>query len=260
MLMVISPAKSLDETELIDMPSSGVYFAEESQQLIKQLQKLNVVAIGDLMGLSEKLAQLNYNRFQNWQLPLSTANPATKQAIFLFKGDVYQGMSVASLSAIEIDYLQQNLVILSGLYGAIKPLDLILPYRLEMGSNFANSKGKNIYDFWGNKITDWLNLQLKTNEVLINLASNEYFRVINKKQLKAKIITPIFKDYKNGNYKIISFYAKKARGLMASFAACNKIQDSEELKQFDLAGYKLDSKESTPEQWVFKRKHLKMMP
>ena len=253
MLMVISPAKALDESELVNLPFSQSAFVEESADLISQLQSLDVVAIGELMKLSEKLAELNYNRFQDWSLPLDKTNAKAKQAVFLFKGDVYQGLSIASLSETEQSYLQKNLRILSGLYGGLKPLDLILSYRLEMGTKFENNNGKNLYQFWGDKITDWINQQ--ESEVLINLASNEYFKVINKKQLNAKIITPVFKDYKNGQYKIISFYAKKARGLMARYAAQNNIQDASELKQFDLDGYQFNPQESNDTEWLFLRKN-----
>ena len=252
MLMVVSPAKALDESELVNLPFSQSAFVKESADLISQLQSLDVVAVAELMKLSEKLAELNYSRFQDWSLPLDKTNPKTKQAVFLFKGDVYQGISPNTLSVTELSYLQENLRILSGLYGAMKPLDLILPYRLEMGTKFENNKGKNLYLFWEDKITDWLNEQEK--DVLVNLASNEYFKVINKKKLKAKIITPIFKDYKNGKYKIISFYAKKARGLMARYAAQNQIQTVTELKQFNLNGYQFSSTESTDSEWIFKRK------
>lgn len=252
MLMLVSPAKKLDESDLVNLPSSKVGFSAESADLISQLQSLDVVGVGELMKLSEKLSELNYNRFQNWSLPLDNTNANTKQAVFLFKGDVYQGISATTLSATELYYLQRHLCILSGLYGAVKPLDLILPYRLEMGTKFKNNKGNNLYEFWGNKITDWLNHQ--EQEIIINLASNEYFKVIDKKQLKAKVITPIFKDYKNGQYKIISFYAKKARGLMARYAAQNKINNPAHLKQFDLEGYKFNLESSTELDWVFTRK------
>ncbi len=198
MLIIVSPAKALDESELVNLPYSKSDFLAESADLVSQLQSFDVVGISELMKLSEKLSELNYNRFQNWALPLDKANPKAKQALFLFKGDVYQGISAGTLSETELDYLQNHLRILSGLYGALKPFDLILPYRLEMGTKFANTKGKNLYEFWGDKITDWLNEQnqKQAQSVLINLASNEYFKVINAKKLKAKIITPIFKDYK----------------------------------------------------------------
>lgn len=252
MLMIVSPAKALDESELVNLPFSESVFNRESADLISQLKRLDVVQVGELMKLSEKLSELNYNRFQDWSLPLDNTNANAKQAVFLFKGDVYQGISANTLSATELAYLQKKLRILSGLYGGLKPLDLILPYRLEMGTKFENSKGKNLYQFWGDKITDWLNQQ--ETEVLVNLASNEYFKVINKKKLTAKIISPVFKDYKNGQYKIISFYAKKARGLMAYYAAKNNIQNPEDLKQFDLEGYQFSPNESTELQWLFTRK------
>lgn len=257
MLMVVSPAKALDES-IVDaqIPSSEGTFLSESQILLEQLKPMGPSDIGNLMGLSEKLSELNYQRFQDWQLPMGSET--ARQAVYMFKGDVYQGLDVRSLDKKSVDYLQSHLRILSGLYGALKPLDMMLPYRLEMGTALKTPKGKNLYEFWGSQITDWLNEQFEASgsRVLVNLASNEYFKVIQKKQLRADVITPQFKDWKNGQYKMISFYAKKARGLMARYAAMNKIEQVEDLKYFDYEGYQFSPELSSETNWVFTRKQV----
>lgn len=254
MFMLISPAKALDETPLHRrVKATQAAFLDQAQDLIQQLQPLTPQEVGQLMHLSDALSELNFERFQAWQLPF---NDTAKPALFLFKGDVYQGVEVETLSDQGLNYLQTHLGILSGLYGALKPLDVMLPYRLEMGTAFANTKGKNLYQFWGNQVTDWVNnaLAQSGNAVLVNLASNEYFKVIQPKAINAEIITPIFKDWKNGQYKIISFYAKKARGLMARYAADHQVQDVEQLKNFDYEGYGFDANLSTQKDWVFTRR------
>lgn len=254
MLFVISPAKALDESPVAStIEASEAAFLPESEQLISALKQLGPVDIQQLMGLSEKLADLNYQRFQRWQLPFDTE--AAKQAVLLFKGDVYQGLEAATLDQKALDYCQTHLRILSGLYGLLKPLDRILPYRLEMGTAFATEKGKNLYEFWGTQLTDALNAQLETESShwLINLASNEYFKAIQPKQLRANVITPQFKEWKNGRYKIISFYAKRARGLMARYAAVNQLTNPEDLKYFDWEGYQFDANLSSETNWVFTR-------
>jgi len=253
MLMLISPAKSLDmQANYPTIKTTEIQFLEDSQELIDQLQELNPEEIKNLMGISEKLAELNYQRFQDW---VAKGAEFECPALFAFKGDVYQGIAVDNFQQDDIAYAQKNLRILSGLYGLLRPLDKMQAYRLEMGTKFNNTRGANLYHFWGDKITNLVNQELDATQSmeLINLASNEYFKALKKKELKQKIITPIFKDYKNGKYKIISFYAKKARGMMVAFAVKNKIQKAEQLKEFDTAGYYFSIEESSETEWVFLR-------
>ncbi len=255
MLMLVSPAKSLDESTPVQTPlHTQAVLLKEAAQLIEALQLIGPEEIGQLMHISEKLSELNYQRFQDWQLPFPPE--LAKQAAWLFKGDVYQGLDAYSLSEQKIDYLQSHLRLLSGLYGLLKPCDDMLPYRLEMGTQFANQKGKDLYSFWGAKITELLNAELaqQNSKTLVNLASVEYFKVVKPKLLNARIITPIFKDWKNGKYKIISFYAKRARGLMARYAADNLLENAEELKLFDVDGYGFDAESSSETDWIFTRK------
>ncbi len=256
MLFLLSPAKSLDEAT----PAPVHQYTEptllnHSTKLIKQLQLLSPQEIASLMHLSDKLALLNFKRYATFQIPFTLEN--AKQALFLFKGDVYEGMSAYHLSEQEIVYIQDNTAILSGLYGVVRPLDLIQPYRLEMGTKFATSKGKDLYAFWGDIITNEINkLADKLNsQSIVNLASNEYFKAVIPQKLKLPVITPVFKDKKQGQYKIISFYAKRARGLMVRFAAQHKITNVHDLKNFDLEGYQFDEKNSTTDQWLFLRAH-----
>ncbi len=256
MLTVISPAKSLDyETPIKTKKFSEPDFLDESETLIEELRELSPPDIESLMKISPKLADLNYGRFLNWQRPFDTDN--ARQSIFAFTGDVYQGLDNHSFKAKDVDFCQKHLRILSGLYGLLRPLDLMQAYRLEMGTKFENNRGKNLYAFWGEQITDKLNDELKKqkSDVLINLASNEYFKSVKPKQLNATIITPNFKDLKNGQYKIISFYAKKARGLMAAYIMKNGITDPEKLKAFDSEGYYFSPEQSTDTDWIFLRDH-----
>lgn len=256
MLIVISPAKTLDfETPGHSTIYSEAKFLKESKLLIKELRKLKVDEIADFMGISPKLALLNFERFLQWQLPFTKKN--AKQALLAFKGDVFTGINAASFSDEDFKRSQTDLRILSGLYGVLNPMDLIQAYRLEMGKKLKSPKGDNLYQFWDGKITNSINQSLNENnhKELINLASNEYFKSINKKKVKAEIVTPTFKDLKNGEYKMISFYAKKARGLMTRFIIQNKITDPNDLKAFDLDGYMYNpalSKELEP---VFTRDH-----
>lgn len=255
MLMVVSPAKALDEATPVqtDLRTEGA-FNTQAAELIDELQAIGPVEVGQLMHISDKLAELNYERFQDWKLPFPADK--AKQAAWLFKGDVYQGLDAYSLDDASIEYIQNHLRILSGLYGLLKPCDDMLPYRLEMGTKFTNKKGKDLYTFWDKKITDLLNQQLAESgsQTLVNLASNEYFKAVKKKSLNGRIITPIFKDWKGGKYKIISFYAKKARGLMARYAADHKIENAEGLKSFDTDGYQFNAEMSSETDWVFTRK------
>lgn len=256
MLIVISPAKTLDfDTPTTSNIHSDAEFTKDSAQLIKVLRKLKVDDISDLMGISPKLAQLNFERFHEWHLPFNEEN--AKQALLAFKGDVYTGIDATTFTNNNFERAQTNLRILSGLYGVLKPMDLIQAYRLEMGKKLENRRGDNLYQFWGDKITKSINQTLKENDHqhLINLASNEYFKSIKGKKVKAEIITPGFKDLKNGEYKMISFFAKKARGLMTRFIIQNEITNPEDLKAFDLDGYIYNpnlSKENAP---IFTRDH-----
>lgn len=252
MLMVVSPAKTLDyESELPTDQFTQPDMLNEAQELIEQLKELSPSQVASLMGLSDKLADLNVGRFAHWSQPFTPEN--ARPAMFAFKGDVYTGLDAYSFKKADIDFAQKQLRMLSGLYGLLKPLDLMQPYRLEMGTKFKNHRGDNLYQFWGDTITEKLNAEMKEGEVLLNLASNEYFKSVNKKALKGQVITPVFKDEKNGQYKIISFYAKKARGLMAAYVIKNRIKDAEKVKAFDVAGYRFSEEMSKPTEWVFIR-------
>lgn len=254
MLIVLSPAKSLDfETPSIAKISTTPAFASEALSLVKLARKLSCSQIAELMDISPSLAQLNADRFFAWSE--SPDKDKIKQAVLAFNGDVYDGLDAKNLNAKQFDYLQKHLNILSGLYGLLRPLDLIQAYRLEMGSRMANSFGHNLYSFWGAKITDALNerAQNQNSKVLVNLASEEYFKSITPKNLTVPVITPVFQDFKNGKYKIISFYAKKARGLMVRYCAEHKIEQVEKLKSFKTDGYAFCEEESDQQRWVFRR-------
>lgn len=255
MLTVISPAKTLD----FDTPShtkkhTQPRFLAQSEKLIEQLKKLSSQEIASLMSISDKLAGLNMARFQQWQTPFTEDN--AKQAILAFKGDVYTGLDAETLDEKGLDFAQQHLRVLSGLYGVLRPLDLMQPYRLEMGTSFQNDAGRDLYTFWGDQLQKSLEAEPALEDgILINLASNEYFKAVNAKKLKATIITPVFKDWKNGQYKMISFYAKKARGLMSRYIIDHQIDSPEKLKQFDSEGYRFSAEMSQKNDWVFIRDH-----
>ncbi|WP_237386827.1 peroxide stress protein YaaA [Xenorhabdus sp. Sc-CR9] len=254
MLITISPAKTLDyESTLPTEKYSQPELLEESQQLIDVCQTLTPSQISSLMSISDKLAGLNAARFGEWQPNFSPEN--ARQAILAFKGDVYTGMQAETFSAEDFDFAQTHLRILSGLYGVLRPLDLMQPYRLEMGIKLENPRGKDLYKFWGDRITENLNAALKQqgDDVLVNLASDEYFKSVNSKKLAAKIIKPVFLDEKNGKYKVISFYAKKARGLMSRFIIQNQLADPVRLVEFNLEGYAFDESLSKGNELVFKR-------
>ncbi|KJY82252.1 hypothetical protein TW81_14220 [Vibrio galatheae] len=254
MLIVVSPAKTLDyESPLVTEKSTQPELIEYSKQLIDVCRKLTPADVANLMKVSDKIADLNVGRFQEWSETFTAEN--SRQAILAFKGDVYTGLDAQSLTESDFDYAQKHLRMLSGLYGLLKPLDLMQPYRLEMGTKLANDKGSNLYQFWGNVITDKLNQAIdeQGDNVLINLASNEYFKAVKPKNLEAQVITPVFKDCKNGQYKVISFYAKKARGMMARYIIENRISSVADLTKFDTAGYYFVEQESTPTELVFKR-------
>lgn len=255
MISVVSPAKSLnfDDSSSVKI-FSQCSFLKKSQLLVNELKKYSPKQISDLMKISDKLAVLNADRYNNWSLPFNERN--AKQAAFAFKGDVYIGLEIDSFSKDDLNYAQDHFRILSGLYGLLKPLDLIQAYRLEMGTSFQNKRGKNLYEFWNSSITKHLNkeLELSKSQYLLNLASNEYYKVILPKTLNATVITPVFKDWKNGRYKIISFFAKKARGMMAAYQLKNKIKNPEDLKGFDTAGYTFNDDMSQGNQLVFTRR------
>jgi len=254
MLTVLSPAKTLDyETPPTTKKATRPALLERSEQLVEDARRLSPDEIASLMGISEKLATLNHERFMNWGQPFDLAN--AKQSVLAFKGDVYTGLEAETMKPDDLDFAQRHLRILSGLYGVLRPLDLMQPYRLEMGLGFANSGGKNLYEFWGGDITARIDAQLKAlkTDVLVNLASNEYFKAIQPEALDAEVITPVFKDLKNGRYRVISFFAKKARGRMARYIVDRRLEDVAGIKRFRRDGYRYDRAQSTAREWVFTR-------
>lgn len=255
MKLVLSPAKSMDfESELPTSENSEALFLSEAERLNKLLKKKSVKGLSKLMDISDALARLNYERNQEWNLPFTESN--ARPAIYTFNGDVYRGMDAYSLPKNKIDRMQESVRILSGLYGVLKPLDLIQPYRLEMGTKIGVGKNKNLYDFWKTKITNALNEELKEGELFVNLASNEYFKAVDTKKLKAEVVTPVFKDLKSGKYKVIFTYAKLARGYMTRYIVERGAETIDDLKGFDLEGYQYSeplTKEGKPGELVFIR-------
>ena len=250
MIAIISPAKSLDfETKAPFENTSIPHFQKDADYLAVKLNKLNPSKLASLLDISPKLAQLNAERYASWK------TTTLKQAVFAYNGDVYDGLDAKTLSEDEISFAQNHFRILSGLYGLLSPLDTIKPYRIDMGTSFSTPKGENLYKYWGDRITDQLKKSLKESEnnILVNLASQEYFSAVNTKKLKARIITPAFKDKSNGNYAMISFFAKKARGMMSRFIIQNKITDFEMLVGFDSGGYHFNHELSKGDNWVFTR-------
>jgi len=255
MLIVISPAKTLDyetpsPTETFTQPA----YLEHAQELINRARQYSVLDIMEIMAVSSKIAELNFERFEVWHTPFTQAN--AKQAILAFKGDVYTGLNSATFSQDDFNFAQQHLRILSGLYGLLRPLDLMQPYRLEMGRKIDTVRGKNLYEFWGEIITNGLNQQLESSNSkhLINLASNEYFKAVKPKAVNAQIITPAFKDYKNGSYKMMGVYAKKARGMLSRYIIQNRLTDVNDIKKFNEDGYQFNKAMSEGNTWVFARK------
>lgn len=253
MLIVLSPAKSLDldtppTTKLHTTPD----FIDHSAQLIDILREYSPARIGELMSISDALSTLNVTRYASW----SQDHSAERQAVMSFDGDVYTGLEARKLTPKQLGYVQQHVRILSGLYGVLRPLDQMHPYRLEMGTRLANPRGKDLYAFWGELVTQKLNETIAANgdKALLNLASEEYFKVVKPKLLNVPVITPVFEDWKGGKYKIISFFAKRARGMMARYAAVKGIADPEKLKRFDVDGYAFDKKVSSEKEWVFRRR------
>ena len=254
MLVVVSPAKNLDfDTQVPVSEYTQPALLGDADALAQECKALSPADLSSLMKISDKLATLNANRFAEFSTPFTPDN--ARQALFAFNGDVYTGLDAQSLSEDDIAYAQQHLRILSGLYGVLRPLDLMQAYRLEMGTKLANSRGKNLYEYWGDTVTTEVNkaLAAQGDNVLVNLASNEYFKSVKPKQVDGMIITPVFKDKKNGQYKIISFFAKKARGLMARYILQNKVEDVAGLRAFDTAGYYFSEEQSTETELVFLR-------
>ena len=239
MKIIISPAKKLTAEKISVSNPSEIQFLNETKYLVGQLRGYQVNGIKVLMNLSDNLAKLNYERYQQWDLKSKDVNPA----IYMFQGDVYKGLQANQLSDDELAFAQDNLRIISGLYGLLKPLDLIFPYRLEMGTKMKTKAGKNLYKFWSDKLSKTLSSEMEDEEVLVNLASNEYSKALQLERFKQPIITPIFKDYKNGKLKVISFFAKKARGEMANFIIKNKIKDPKDLKAFSSLSYKFSEED-----------------
>jgi cytoplasmic iron level regulating protein YaaA (DUF328/UPF0246 family) len=255
MLIVLSPAKTLDYTT----PSatdkhSRPQFIKRSAELISTLKQFSPAQVANLMRISDPLAALNADRYAAWSKKVTLKN--ARQAVLAFDGDVYGGLDARSLSAEQLDYAQSHIRILSGLYGLLRPLDLMQPYRLEMGTRLTTARGKDLYAFWEDTLTRALDLQLleTRSEALINLASEEYFKAVQPDRLSTPVITPVFEDWKNGQYRIISFYAKRARGLMARYAVVNGIVQPERLKQFDKEGYAFAGTRSGEHRWIFRRK------
>lgn len=258
MLVLLSPAKSLDyDSPLPTKKHTKPRLLDDSEELVQQLRKMSASEIGSLMKISEKLSELNADRYIRWERDFSHDN--SRQALFAFTGDVYQGMDLAEWSSEDFASAQKQVRILSGLYGVLRPLDLMQAYRLEMGTKLENARGKNLYQFWGSKVTELLNKDLKASgsDLVVNLASNEYFSSVKKKELNGTLITPAFKDEKNGKYKVISFYAKKARGMMADYIVRNGVDDVAGLKKFKSAGYKFDKASLTETELVFLREEQK---
>tara|TARA_Y100001935_G_scaffold32703_1_gene26017 strand:- start:1659 stop:2417 length:759 start_codon:yes stop_codon:yes gene_type:complete len=252
MKTLISPSKTLNFDNNINCDiTSKCRLIDYTSELHKILISYSKNDLKNLMNVSDKIAELNYNRFKTWEDPSNSKT--SKQAIYAFKGDVYSGLDAESIEEDKFDYLQNSLRIISGYYGLLRPFDQILPYRLEMGTKLENQNGNNLYKFWGDKITDVLNEDLDSNDIIVNLASDEYFKSINKDKIKSKIITPVFKEFKNGLYKVIAIYAKKARGLMSRFLIERKSTSIDDIKLFNINGYSFDSNLSNDSQLVFTR-------
>lgn len=255
MLIVVSPAKTLDyetppKTKVFTTPD----YLDDSQELIHRLRRFSSLDIAELMKVSKKIADLNFDRYEAWNKKFTPNN--AKQAVLAFKGDVYTGLDAETLSSKDLKFAQQHLRILSGLYGLLRPLDLMQAYRLEMGTSLDTDRGKNLYEFWDLTVTEGLNKQLKKikSNTLINLASNEYFKSVKPRDLNAEIITPTFKEYKGGDYKMIGIYAKKARGMLSRYIIQNQLSDPEDIKQFNEDGYKFNNSLSKGNTWVFSRR------
>lgn len=246
MKIVVSPAKSLDfETIVPTAKFSQAEFLAEAEIIQKKLKKQSPKKLGELMKISEKLSELNWQRNQDWELPFTPEN--SRPAVYAFNGDVYTGLDAYTIPENKIDYMQNSLRILSGLYGLLKPLDLIQPYRLEMGTKFPVARAKNLHSYWKAKVTSAINAEIADDELFVNLASNEYFAAVDAKKIKSTIVTPVFKDWKNDKLKVISFFAKKARGLMVRYIVDTEAKTIEDLKGFDYEGYSFSEEYSNLE-------------
>ena len=257
MIIILSPAKTLDyESSIRDESHTIPIFLSKSKNLVNNLKNKKAKDISNLMNISDKLASLNTERYKSWK-GLKKQSKSSKQAIFVFKGDVYQGLKIEEFSKKDLAYSQKHLRLLSGLYGVLKPLDLIEPYRLEMGTKLVTDKGKNLYEFWSDDIANQIitDLKLIKSETILNLASNEYFNAVKSLERNTDVISPVFKDFSKGKYKIISFYAKKARGLMTSWILKNKIKKEDDLAKFNSDGYYFSKKDSLKNSPVFLRDH-----
>ncbi|MCF7766540.1 peroxide stress protein YaaA [Achromobacter pulmonis] len=255
MLFLLSPAKKLDYDSPVHIEThTQPLFVDQAAGLIKVLKTKTADDIAALMSLSPALSELNAQRYAEWKRTFTQAN--SRQAVLAFNGDVYEGLDAATLSAKQLDWAQDHVAILSGLYGVLRPLDLMQPYRLEMGTRLQTPKGKNLYEYWGSAIADYLNERQAGQKapVIVNLASEEYFKSVDLKALKARVVQCVFQDWKNGAWKIISFHAKRARGLMARYAILHKVSKPEGLQGFDLEGYRYDASVSTDDKLVFRRK------
>ena len=255
MLFLLSPAKKLDyDTPLQHTEHTQPLFVDQAASLIKTLKTKSAEDIAALMSLSPALASLNAERYAQWKPRFSDAD--SRQAVLAFDGDVYGGLDAPSLSLAQLKWAQEHLAILSGLYGVLRPLDLMRPYRLEMGTRLETSRGKNLYEFWGEDIAAYLNERLagSRSPIVVNLASDEYFKAVSAKTLQARVVKCVFQDWKNGTWKVINFYAKRARGLMARYAIHHRIGSPEKLQGFDSEGYAYDGSASTPDKLVFRRK------
>ncbi len=255
MLFLLSPAKSLDyDTPVGDIPHTQPLFTQQSVELIQILRKYSPQQISELMDLSDTLSGLNVARYQAWRPKFTAKN--SRQAVLAFNGDVYDGLDARTLKLEDLTWAQAHVCILSGLYGVLRPLDWMQPYRLEMGTSLENPKGKTLYKFWGTQIADYLNerLQAQKTPVVVNLASQEYFKAVDTKALQTRVIECVFEDWKGGQYKVISFFAKRARGLMARYAITRRLTTPRQLEKFNLDGYAFDAKTSEPDRLVFRRK------
>ena len=255
MLLLLSPAKTLDyQSRLADVPHTEPLFVKQSAQLITLLRQKSSTQVAELMDLSASLADLNVARYKAWRRKFTAAN--SRAAVLAFDGDVYGGLAARTLSTRDLAWAQDHLCILSGLYGVLRPMDRMQPYRLEMSTRLANTRGSNLYQFWGTTIAGYLNQRLaaKATPVVVNLASQEYFKAVDRKALEARVVDCVFEEYRNGQYKVISFMAKRARGLMARYAVTRRVAAPKQLEAFGEEGYVLDATASTPERLVFRRK------
>ena len=254
MIILMNSSKTLNFDPTVEISKHTIpEFLKNSEMLVEKLRKLSEAEFSNLMGVSDKLAKLNVERYANWQT--AAAPPRAKQALLAFKGDIYSGIETKSYDTEDFDYAQSHVRILSGLYGILRPLDLIQPYRLEMDTKLKTAEGKNLYSFWGNRLTESLKAFLKQEKsgVIVNLCSAEYFKAIKSKAIEAAVITPVFKEFRSGTYRFVTIYAKKARGLMCNYIIRNRLKRIEDLKSFDSEGYQYNKKISSDHEWVFTR-------